>query len=233
MEETINLSFELNKYLHEQGAGLVGFADISSITDTALTKAVAVAVPLPPVVVSELVNGPTISYFDAYHNTEARLETIALSAEDFLKKRGFSAFAQISRRITEDENWCTKIPHKTVAVNAGLGWIGKNNLLVTQKFGSALRLSSILTDAPLVCGEASLMSTCGSCSQCVAACPAHALKGTVWSPHTERHEMLDIYACQKKQVELTKKCVGIEAEFLCGKCFAVCPWTRKYIAADL
>ena len=43
----------------------------------------------------------------------------------------------------------TVMPHKTVAVHAGLGWIGKSALFVTEKYGSAVRLTSVLTDAPL------------------------------------------------------------------------------------
>ena len=43
----------------------------------------------------------------------------------------------------------TALPHKTIATRAGIGWIGKSALLVTAKYGSAIRLSSILTDTPI------------------------------------------------------------------------------------
>lgn len=228
----MNLSDRLKKYLYEQGAELVGFADLSFLTNAVFRKGIAVAVSLPVSVVAEIDNGPTHGYFDAYHDLEAKLSEVALSCEDFLNRLGYPAFAQISQRIREDENWCTEIPHKTVATNAGLGWIGKNNLLVTREFGSAIRLVSILTDAPLVCGEPVTQSRCGSCTRCVDACPAQALKGKAWDVHTERDEMVDVHACQKKQVEVTKQCTGIETEFLCGKCFSVCPWTQKWIKSN-
>ena len=228
----MNLTEELKEYLYGQGAELVGFADLPFLTDAGFHKGIAIAVSLPAPVVAELDKGPTRSYFDAYHDLEARLSEIALSGEAFLNRLGYPAFAQTARRTPEDENWCTEIPHKTVATNAGLGWIGKNNLLVTREFGAAIRLVSILTDAPLVCGEPITQSRCGSCTRCADACPAQALRGKTWDVRTSRDEMVDVRACQKKQVEVTKQCTGIETEFLCGKCFAVCPWTQKWMKSQ-
>ena len=45
----------------------------------------------------------------------------------------------------------------------------------------------------------------------------------------EREQLLDRTACKKKQVELMLSRTGIEQD-LCGKCFAVCPYTRSYLA---
>ncbi len=44
--------------------------------------------------------------------------------------------------------------------------------------------------------------------------------------------MLDKIACWDKQIELTKKRTEIETDFLCGKCFAVCPFTKNYMRRD-
>jgi len=51
----------------------------------------------------------------------------------------------------------------TVANRAGLGWIGHSAILVTPAFGKAVRLASVLTDAPFICAEPVLESRCGRC----------------------------------------------------------------------
>ena len=65
-------------------------------------------------------------------------------------------------------------------------------------------------------------------------CPAQALKGTLWEVGIQREEIVDINKCYKKQVEIMLQKTGIETD-LCGRCFAVCVYTQKYlksIAAD-
>lgn len=83
------------------------------------------------------------------------------------------------------------LPHKTVATRAGIGWIGKNCLLVTREYGSAIRLSSLLTDAPLHGNDPIDKSLCGTCHKCVDACPAAALTGKLWHAGTLREELFD------------------------------------------
>ncbi len=94
-----------------------------------------------------------------------------------------------------------------------------------------MRLSSLLTDAPLECDTPNNQSNCGGCNLCVSNCPAQALKGTLWNPEVTRAEIVDIPKCYQKQVEIMTKATGIETD-LCGKCFAVCAYTRKYIATQ-
>lgn len=226
MEE---LTSKLHSILYENGAALVGCADLSQITDSILRYGVAVAIPIEPHIIKGIVDGPTEEYFKAYHRLEETLNQIVLKGEEFLISHGYRAYAQTSQRIEEDADWCTEFPHKTIATNAGIGWIGKSCLLVTEEYGSAIRLSSILTDAPIVCGKPIRESKCKGCKKCTEACPANALSGVLWSVGIDREDMLDKEACAKKQVELTRKNTGIESEFLCGKCFAVCPFTQRYI----
>ena len=125
-------------------------------------------------------------------------------------------------------NKFSELPHKTVATRSGLGWIGKNCLLVTPQYGSAVRISSLMTNAPLICDEPIDRSYCGACSQCVKNCPGQALKGSFWKVGMPREEILDTEKCYKTQVEIMSKNTGIETD-LCGKCFAVCSYTKKYL----
>ena len=73
-------------------------------------------------------------------------------------------------------NLGTPLPHKTVATRAGLGWIGKCALLVTKQFGSAIRLTSVLTDVYICCDTAlarskSIGIETTICGRCIAVCP--------------------------------------------------------------
>lgn len=115
-----------------------------------------------------------------------------------------------------------------MATRAGLGWIGKNCLLVTKKYGSAVRLSSLLTNAPLPADVPVNESQCGGCAVCVKSCPARALKGVLWSTGTKREELFRKEDCKKMQIQRMKQATGIETD-LCGLCFAVCPYTQQYL----
>ena len=114
-----------------------------------------------------------------------------------------------------NQNRFSELPHKTVATRGGLGWIGKNCLLVTPQYGSAIRISSLLTNAPLRCDEPVNQSHCGTCRQCVEKCPAQALKDILWTVGMQREKIVDIEKCYKKQIEIMSRNTGIETD-LCG-----------------
>lgn len=224
------LTSELKSVLYQNGAALIGCADLSEVITSDLKYGVSIVMPVKGHIVEEIMEGPTEAYFDDYQDLEKRLSKAALCGEAFLKGHGYQAYTQTPQRVRENEDWRTELPHKTVATNAGIGWIGKSCLLVTEEFGSAIRLSSILTNAPLICDARISESRCGECRKCVDSCPAQALSGVTWHVGVDRDEILmNKEACVEKQVELTRKNTGYEAEFLCGKCFAVCPYTQRYI----
>jgi len=150
-------------------------------------------------------------------------------AVQFLETRGHKTkwFAATSVGI-EPKTLSTRLPHKTAATRAGLGWIGKCALLVTKPFGSAVRITTVLTDAKLSGGAPIDSSKCGKCTICVDACPSLAPSGKNWQVDLHRDSFFDAFACRKTARELAAKRVGIH-ETLCGICIAVCPWTQKYI----
>jgi epoxyqueuosine reductase len=67
------------------------------------------------------------------------------------------------------------ILEKNYAAAAGLGWIGKNTLLLNKKFGSFIFLGELITDTELVCDEPT-DNLCKSCTACMDACPVGALE---------------------------------------------------------
>lgn len=130
--------------------------------------------------------------------------------------------------MVQDDGWSTPLPHKTVATRAGLGWVGKSCLLVTRAYGSAVRLSSLVTDAPLPWDTPVEESQCKGCSLCVQRCPGQALTGATWRPGLPREVLLRKEICQETQLRRMKAATGIDTD-LCGLCFAVCPNTQRYL----
>jgi epoxyqueuosine reductase QueG len=70
------------------------------------------------------------------------LDKIITKGTEYLIKMGFKAFAQTSTTTIYIDDYKTNLPHKTVATRAGLGWIGKCGLLVTNEYGPGIRCTS-------------------------------------------------------------------------------------------
>lgn len=192
------------------------------------TYGVSIALAMPPEIIKQISNAPTRDYFNSYHSMDGTLDKLAKLCVKYLRDNGFNAYAQTVHETKEFGIFRTVMPHKTVAVNSGLGWIGKNTLLVTPKYGSAIKLTSVLTDAPLEVGTPIRKSLCYSCMKCHDACPAHAISGGLWSPETDRDEFFNAMACRIKAREIAAAQLN-EVVTLCGKCVEICPYTQQYI----
>ena len=228
----MSLQQQLFETLYAAGAALAGAADLRGVPGCDLPFGVSVVLPLPKHITKDLLTAPTAEYHAAYHALNDQLNRIVRAGEAFLLAQGFHALAQTTDAVATDKDFRSPLPHKTVATRAGLGWIGKNGLLIVPEFGCAVRISSLLTDAPLQPAEPVTVSRCGNCRLCVEACPAKALRGTLWSTGTLREEIVDAQRCFDAQCRIMKHATGIDAD-LCGKCFAVCPYTQRYLRAPL
>ncbi len=224
----MELTENLKNILYGQGAVLVGVGDMSQVENCKFPYGISVAVPIPKQIVKDLQKEPTREYYEMCSVLNNRLDEIVSAGEEFLKSKGYEAFAQTTNAVKVSADRTTAIPHKTVATRAGIGWIGKNCLLVTEQYGGAIRLSSVLTDAPLIADEAVTCSRCGDCALCVKACPAKALQGVLWQVGIQREDIVNIESCHRKQEEMMRKRIGIKKDS-CGKCFAVCRYTAKYL----
>ena len=229
------LNTEIVQTTKENGANLVGFADVSCLpvdVTNGLTRAVSIAVALDPAVVRSIQDGPTVDYFAEYGRVNALLGRLGEQIARVLidagsRARAFTATTEQIDRAT----LATKLQHRTVATRAALGWIGKSGLLITRPYGSAVRLTSILTDAELETATPIETSDCGACRQCVEHCPAQAIAGANWAAGVAREHLYSAGACLQMALEFAAR-NAIKAT-ICGVCINVCPWTQRYLVRAL
>lgn len=175
---------EIEKLLTEKGANLVGFSALGDCFCDMYPQygyAVTIVRKLADAVVETIDGRPTMSYFQHYRITNTKLDLLALDAIDFIESNGYRALPIAASQSTNDkkEEYRGIFPHKTGAVLSGLGFIGKNGLLITPQFGSKVRLATVLTDMPLESKRERLECLCGSCTICRDACPAGAISGEI------------------------------------------------------
>jgi Uncharacterized Fe-S protein len=110
---------------------------------------------------------------------------------------------------------------KFASVNAGLGWIGKNDVLITEKYGPRVRLSAILINLDLPTGSPITKSKCpAECNICVNACPYKALTGHTWTIDTKREDLVNYKLCNQKRSLYIKT---HQRKHSCGLCVVSCP----------
>ena len=185
-------------------------------------------------IINNLDCGPTIEYYDHYNQLNDELTTVSRRIETDLKSKGIVSLAIIPTISTgtqgyEDymETLSYDISHKMVATRAGLGWIGKSDLFISEEFGPRLRLVSILLkEDPGNLTEPVLKSKCGKCNICVIRCPAKAANGKLWDIYTNRDEFFNAFSCREKCAELARQKLNV-SERICGLCISVCPWGQK------
>ena len=222
---------KLKDYLKKNGAVEVCFADISDVTPKkGLNQGVAFYITYPPEVILTIRDSPTRDYLNHYDWLNEKLDSLGELCKDYINDLGFRAYAQTTRNLGWDfgKDNSFELPHKTVATKAGLGWIGKSALFVTRKYGSALRLSSVLTDAPLDLDEPIEKSYCGECMQCRDTCPAGAVSGINWNVNLKRNDFYDDKKCRDYANDISLKHLGLD-KLICGKCIYECPHTQKYL----
>ncbi len=211
----------LRTFVRTTGSDLFGVADVTSIRDGFLleprlkdqfSRAISLGKRLIASVLDDLRDGPTALYMHHYRQVNFLLDRAALLTAGLIQDRGYRALPVAASQIIDWDNQKAHVSHKKVGELAGLGWWGRNNLLVNPEFGSRFRLVTVLTDLPLPPG-APLAADCGACRRCISSCPALAIKDT--------KEAFDHRACFEKLKEFRRR--GPVAQYICGLCVKACP----------
>lgn len=149
-----------------------------------------------------------------YHKLiRKRLQTLAEKISEVTGPFGYRAFVD-SAPVLE----------KPLARKAGLGWMGKNTLILNRQAGSWFFLGELFVDLPLPMDEPHEREHCGSCTACLEVCPTQAFVGD---------RMLDARRCISYLTIELKDAIPEELRplignrvFGCDDCQLVCPWNR-------
>ena len=141
--------------------------------------------------------------------------------ETLLKNEGIAYYVpEVAQK--DDGRFRAEFSFKDNAADAGIGWFGKNDLIITEKYGPRVRLSAILIDYDFEYSKAYEKSLCPEdCDKCIRVCPSHALLNVLWEKGMQRDDIINIQACNKIRSAFVTKLGRWGA---CGLCLAVCPY---------
>lgn len=109
----------------------------------------------------------------------------------------------------------TGIRFADAAASCGLGYIGKSNVLVTEKYGPRINMTYLATDAPLVTRQETVDSRCGSCKACEKACMSGAILGDYFFHQRQCECMINVKPNMDYYSDFVKQD--------CDRCLRVCP----------
>jgi epoxyqueuosine reductase len=109
------------------------------------------------------------------------------------------------------------------AAQAGIGWHGKNTMLIDERLGTWFFLAEILTTLELPADQP-VQARCGTCDRCIKACPT----GAITAPHRLDARLCISYLTieLKGSIPLELRALIGDRIFGCDDCLDVCPWNR-------
>lgn len=203
------------RYLHRQARKR---KEPSAIVADASVAVVVLESYLPPG--TESASGVTIAKYARgtdYHRV-MRQRLGRLSA--WLESRG----ARVAHAWADDG----PVPERELAQRAGLGWIGKNTMLIRPGAGSFFFIGAVFTDLPLQPSAPFASDHCGSCTRCLEACPTGAIVEPRLLDATRCISYLTIESRAPIPEELVPRLEGWA--FGCDICNDVCPWNERFAA---
>jgi epoxyqueuosine reductase len=219
------LAKELEGFARQSGAALFGVADLEPAREfiagqgnfplDPFPRAVSLGMPLNDLIVER--HSPrearrdSLYWFHVYDVVTQALDFLAYRVSGWLADQGFAAFPVPGSTPYNYQKLEGIVSHKLAAHLAGLGWIGKSCLLLTDRFGPRVRFVTVLTDAPLQTGSP-VDKPCGKCRVCIDACPVKAFTGTEFRIEDPRQVRFDAF-----------KCSEYRKEHPCGLCVSTCP----------
>lgn len=112
---------------------------------------------------------------------------------------------------------------KEVGVRAGVGWIGKNDLLITYEYGARIcTVGAVFYADHMTVGEPTRESKCGDCDLCVKACPYRNIYGNEWGEGVTRDDLVDYHKCSVVRYAIGEK-NQMGRKVSCARCVLSCP----------
>ena len=206
------MAAEIKSRAIKLGAGTVG---ITAMTERALYRGGELRYPTAIVVLM-----PMDSAEMAYVTTDrAGAETMRaymeISRTVIALSESIRAMGWRARAYCEGAD----ILHIPLAIDAGLGQLGKHGSLICKEFGSSMRIATVLTDLPLALDQPvdiAVDDLCLGCRRCTLDCPVDAI--------TDSKQM--VRGDEKWYVDFDKCAPYFTATVGCGICIEVCPWTK-------
>jgi NAD-dependent dihydropyrimidine dehydrogenase PreA subunit len=212
VESLSDMTFEIKELAMKFGAGSVG---ISPMIKQALykhgeinyTNAIVILYPM---------DGNEMKYVTT---NRAGAETMRAYME--ITKTAITLSEEIRAMGWRARAYCegADILHIPLAINAGLGELGKHGSLICREFGSSMRLATVLTDLPLNHDkpiDIAVDDLCIGCRRCTIDCPVDAISDGKKMVRGEEKWYVDF-----------DKCVPYFTETAgCGICIEVCPWSK-------
>ncbi|XOV86048.1 MAG: tRNA epoxyqueuosine(34) reductase QueG [Pseudomonadota bacterium] len=173
----------------------------------------------------EVLTSPEIAYISRYalgrdyHKViRSRLSKLWQKIAACVEEQGETGY---SGRVFTDS---APVLEKGLAQKAGLGWIGKNTLLLNRTAGSWFFLGEIYTNLPLPTDDQPGSNLCGSCSACIDVCPTAAI---VAPYELDARRCISYLTIEQKGAipENFRRAIGNRI-FGCDDCQLVCPWNK-------
>ncbi len=145
---------------------------------------------------------------------------ILVSLVQYIRNLGYSAYATMN-------DSAMAIP---LAVQAGLGEVGRHSLLITPEFGPRLRLGKIFTNVPVIPDKPKKFGVkefCNICSKCADDCPVNAI--TFDKPSDKIHNQSNLKGVRKWTTD-AEKCFNfwVSQNSDCSICMRVCPYNKDF-----
>lgn len=219
MQEKANHTEKLRQIALNEGMAIFGVAELEPIRDTfhpeiikaaeGLKYGISAGFRLSDPTIDDINDHPTLLYKHHYKVANYTLDRAGAKMESYIQSCGYKALPIPASQTIDWEKHLGHLSHKAIAVQAGLGWIGKSALFINPEHHARLRLVTVLTDMPLETGVPAKRS-CGICQLCINACPAGAISDQGY----------DKPKCIAKLREFSHL-PGI-GQYICGVCVKVC-----------
>jgi len=169
------------------------------------------------------------------HLPQVSRYTYGMDYHELLKKRLWALLKELQKNNPKlrGRTFADTAPlqERYWAAMAGLGWIGKNGMLISKPLGSYTYIGTLLLNAAVeIMPQPPVKNYCGTCTRCIEACPTQAIVGNAvvdarkcWS-----YKTIEVHTCEKDATLAGCENSGTpKYAYGCDICQEVCPWNEK------